>query len=178
MDKNSGVRLVAIGVAFVVLFSMIVTPKVVDSQVLPDIPRGDVLIVDALHGRLAVTDFNAWKPGVNLGNGIHQMLMDTLWYVDFTSGEWINALAAEKPTYNEDATQMTVDLREGIYWSDGVEFTADDVVYTVKVQMETPGFGYTSSFNTYVENVYAEDRHTVVFEFKESNLRFHYFFTV
>jgi ABC-type dipeptide transport system, periplasmic component len=115
-----------------------------DAQVLPDIPRGDVLIVDALHGRLAVIDFNAWKPGVNLGNGIYQMLMD-MWYVEPTSGEWINALAAKKPIYNEDATQMTLNLRKGIYWSDGVELTADDVVYTVKIQMETSGLIYTTS---------------------------------
>jgi len=115
-----------------------------DAQVLPDIPRGDVLIVDALHGRLAVIDFNAWKPGVNLGNGIYQMLMD-MWYVEPTNGEWINALAAKKPIYNEDATQMTLNLRKGIYWSDGVELTADDIVYTVKIQMETSGLIYTTS---------------------------------
>ena len=34
---------------------------------------------------------------------------------------------------------MTVKLREGIYWSDGVEFTADDLYYTVDLLKKTPG---------------------------------------
>ncbi len=59
--------------------------------------------------------------------------MDTFWYIDpdkGLDGVWDNSLAAEKPIYNADFTEMTVKLRRGIYWSDGVEFTADDVVYT------------------------------------------------
>ena len=148
------------------------------AQVLPKVPRGDLLIVDALHGRLAKTDFNIWKPATQAGNGIQQALMDTLWYVDPTSGEWINALAAEPPIYNEDATVMTVKLRKGIYWSDGVEFTADDVVFTVKTQIEHPGFNYSGTFSAYVKDVYAKDKYTVVFELKKPYPRFHNFFNV
>jgi peptide/nickel transport system substrate-binding protein len=53
--------------------------------------------------------------------------MDTFGYIDPEKGfdgVWENSLAAEKPIYNADFTQMTVKLRRGIYWSDGVEFTA------------------------------------------------------
>ena len=56
--------------------------------------------------------------------------MDTLWYIDpqkGVDGVWDNSLASEKPIYNADFTEMTVKLRKGIFWSDGVEFTADDV---------------------------------------------------
>jgi len=161
---------------FVALIGMLTLT--LTAQVLPKVPRGDLLIVDALHGRLAKTDFNIWKPATQAGNGIQQALMDTLWYVDPTSGEWINALAAEPPIYNEDATVMTVKLRQGIYWSDGVEFTADDVVFTVKVQIENPGFNYSGPFSTYVKDVYAKDKYTVVFELKKPYPRFHNFFNV
>ena len=64
-------------------------------------------------------------------NGLQQLALDTLWYIDPESGldgAWDNSLAAEKPQYNADFTEMTVKLRQGIFWSDGVEFTADDVV--------------------------------------------------
>ena len=40
------------------------------------------------------------------------MLMDALWYVDPQTGEWINALAAEEPEYNEDFTKMTIKIRK------------------------------------------------------------------
>ncbi|MCB0113289.1 MAG: hypothetical protein KDD84_04355, partial [Caldilineaceae bacterium] len=58
---------------------------------------------------------------------------------------------------------MTVKLREGIYWSDGVEFTADDLIYTVQVQKDNPGWGYTGQFGRYVESMEKPDDYTVVF---------------
>ena len=48
-----------------------------------------------------------------------------------------------KPIYNADFTQMTVKLRKGIFWSDGVEFTADDVVYTIQTHMKTNGLRWS-----------------------------------
>ena len=75
-------------------------------------------------------------------SGLQQLALDALWYIDpdaGVNGVWDNALAAEKPIYNADYTQMTVKLRQGLYWSDGVEFTADDLYYTVDIQMKTPG---------------------------------------
>ena len=52
---------------------------------------------------------------------------------------WDNSLASEPPIYNDDFTEMTVKLRPGIYWSDGVEFTADDVVFTINTHLDTNG---------------------------------------
>ena len=47
-------------------------------------------------------------------------MSETLWYRDQETGERINGVAASDPVYNEDFTQMNVDLRDNIYWSDGV----------------------------------------------------------
>jgi peptide/nickel transport system substrate-binding protein len=51
------------------------------------------------------------------------------------AGELVPALAAEIPTVEnggvaEDFTSITWTLKEGLLWSDGTEFTADDVVFT------------------------------------------------
>ena len=110
--------------------------------------------------------------------------MDTLWYIDPDFGlngqVWDNSLAADKPKYNADFTEMTVKLREGIDWSDGVAFTADDVVYTVEAQMADPaGFANNGPrFVANVEIVTAPDKYTVVFKLKKPNSRFHAAFTV
>ena len=110
-------------------------------------------------------------------NHIRQTFMfDSFWYVDQLTGEWINSLAEEGPIYNEDYTQMTVKLRKGIYWSDGVEFTADDVVFTVEYLMKTPGMRWSAELNQYVESVSKPDDYTVIFKLKEPNNRFHYYF--
>ncbi|MFN3698921.1 MAG: ABC transporter substrate-binding protein, partial [Dictyoglomus sp.] len=116
-------------VFLVLLILSLLGSSVTLSQVLPTLPRSETLIVDALHGRLAnPKDFNFWKPGVSVGNGTQQMLLDGLWYLDPQTGKIIYALAESDPIYNKDFTKMTVKLRKGIYWSDGKPFTADDVV--------------------------------------------------
>lgn len=109
-----------------------------------DLPRKQTLIVENPEGTVKNAGwFNIWA--VNAGGqstGLHQLGMDTFWYIDPNSGVdgvWDNSLASEKPIYNADFTEMTVKLRKGIFWSDGVEFSAADVMYTIETHMKTPG---------------------------------------
>ena len=152
-------------------------------EVAPGVPREQCIILENPTGVvLPADDFNRWRPGSNTySTGFQQLTLDALWYIDpdaGVDGVWDNALAAEKPIYNEDFTQMTVKLREGLYWSDGVEFTADDLYYTVDVQMKTPGFNYNGLFAGNIDRLEQPDRNTVVFYLKTPNSRFHSAFTV
>jgi len=152
-------------------------------EVAPGVPRGETLILENPTGRVVpADDFNRWRPGIQSSStGFQQLALDALWYIDPDAGidgVWDNSLAAEKPIYNEDFTQMTVKLREGIFWSDGVEFTADDLVYTVETQKNTPGLAYTGQFSKYVASIEKPDNYTVVFNLTEPNSRFHGLFTV
>ena len=140
-------------------------------------PRNETLIADILTGKVGNPgNFNFWATWVGNDKGLQQLVIDPLWIADYVTGEMINVLAKENPIYNDDLTTMTVKLREGIYWNDGVPFTADDVVYTVELSMATPGFGYHTQFNQDVAKVYKTDDYTVVFELTQPNSRFHYNF--
>ena len=145
------------------------------------IPREEALIIQGPAAQNAEW-FNLWAPGGGASNnGLQQLTADTFWFINPDgSGDaaWTNALASEKPIYNDDFTEMTVKLKQGIYWSDGVEFTADDVVYTVETQIAHPGMGWSAPFSVNVESVEAPDRDTVVFHLKSPNSRFHTLFTV
>ena len=107
------------------------------AEVAPGIPRAETLILEDPTGRnVPPEDFNRWRNPApqTWSNGFQQLALDALWYIDPDAGidgVWDNSAAAEKPIYNDDFTQMTVKLRQGLYWSDGVEFTADDLIYTV-----------------------------------------------
>jgi peptide/nickel transport system substrate-binding protein len=152
-------------------------------EVAPNVLRTETLILENPTGRVVpADDFNRWRPGVqSASTGLQQLCLDSLWYIDpdeGLNGVWENALAEEKPIYNADFTQMTVKLRRGIYWSDGVEFTADDLIYTVDAQKNTPGMAYTGQFQTYVDRIEKPDNYTVIFYFKVPNSRFHGLFTV
>jgi len=150
-----------------------------DREIAPGVLRSETLILENPTGRVVpADDFNRWRPGIqSASTGLQQLALDALWYIDPDAGidgVWDNSLAAEKPIYNEDFTQMTVKLREGIYWSDGVEFTAEDVAYTVETLKATPGMNYNGQFNKYVASVEIPDRYTVVFNLTEPNSRLLY----
>ncbi|SHJ25170.1 ABC transporter substrate-binding protein [Wenxinia saemankumensis] len=145
------------------------------------LPREDTLIIQGPAAQNADW-FNLWAPGGGASpNGNQQLSADTLWFINPEgSGDdaWQNALAASRPIYNDDFTQMTVELKDGIFWSDGEPFTAEDVVYTVETQMANPGMNWSAPFTINVESVEAPDDHTVVFNLNAPNSRFHTLFTV
>ncbi|HEX8046540.1 ABC transporter substrate-binding protein [Rhizobium sp.] len=170
----------AFGVALAT-FGLVAAAK---AQEYTTLPRKETLIVENPEGTIKNPGwFNVWvNGGGGVSTGLQQLTMDTLWYIDPEQGlggsAWDNSLAADKPQYNDDFTQMTVKLRKGLYWSDGVEFTADDVVYTVKTQMDHPGMNWSAAFSVQVASVEAPDPYTVVFKLKKPNSRFHAIFTV
>jgi len=151
-------------------------------DVAPGVPRHETLILENPEGRIADPGrFNRWASGGGDSTGLQQLALDTLWYIDADAGidkPWNDSLAGAPPIYNEDFTQMTVKLREGIYWSDGVEFTADDVIFTVETLMANPTMEFGAQLKLNVDKVYKTDDYTVVFDLTKPNSRFHAIFTV
>ena len=86
---------------------------------------------------------------------------------------------------NEDQTEITFSLEEGVKWHDGVEFTADDVVFTyqtmadpdyvaaggVRTSYVEPLLGYEAYVNgetDVFQGVVADSEYQVTFKFKET----------
>ncbi|MCF3934896.1 ABC transporter substrate-binding protein [Acuticoccus sp. M5D2P5] len=174
----------AIGRTLTVAVSTLAATTVAFAQSqVTDLPREQTLIVENPEGTIKNASwFNYWS--VNAGGrstGLQQLCMDTLWYVDSDEGldgAWDNSLAAEPPQYNDDFTEMTVKLREGLTWSDGEPFTADDVLFTVETHKNSNGLYWSAPIQINVEEATAPDPHTVVFKLKKPNSRFHIIFTV
>ena len=144
------------------------------ADVLGTFPRQETLIVRQLTGRVGSPDnMNLWVGWKWQDRGLQNLATEPLWSVDFATGEIINGLAAGDPVYNEDFTELTIPLREGVAWDDGEPFTAADVVFTVETLMEYDGFGAHTFFVDNVASVTAVDDYTVKFELNQSNSRFH-----
>jgi len=148
-----------------------------------DLPREQLLILENPEGTIKNAGwFNIWA--INAGGqttGLHQNVMDTFWYIDpdhGIDGVWDNSLATEKPIYNKDFTEMTVKLRPGIFWSDGVEFTADDVVFTIETHLKTSGLRWSAPVQVNVAAIEKKSPTEVLFKLKKPNSRFHALFTV
>ena len=167
----------------IVLGSMVLGLQAYAAEDLTSLPRNQTLIARTRKAR-SKTPAGSTSGRSNAGGqstGLQQLGMDTLWYIDpgqGINGVWENSLASEKPIYNKDFTEMTVKLRDGSDWSDGVEFTADDVVYTIEEHLKTEGLRLDPAVPVNVDSVSAPDKYTVVFKLKKPNSRFHALFTV
>jgi len=102
-----------------------------------DIPRKDTFI--AVRGGTGgkFTEWDQWNPFVPVAN--HQFAVGVMYeplayYSAFADKEimWL----AESYKFSPDYKELTIKVRPGIKWSDGVDFTADDVTYTLNACKE------------------------------------------
>jgi len=114
-----------------------------------------------------------------------KMVFDGL--LDYDSGTTIMPRLAESlPTVSADGTVYTFKLRKGVKFSNGREFTADDVVYTITRVLDpasgSPGAGFFVGIKgaqefidgsvTTVEGIQALDANTVEFTLSAPDVTF------
>lgn len=81
---------------------------------------------------------------------------------------------AEGFEFSDDGLTLTFTLREGVLWSDGEPFSADDVVYTFETVrdaagIDSPALAAMTGETAYVDSVTAVDETTVQFTFNRLN---------
>ena len=103
------------------------------------------------------TVFNPLMPRIETDQGIWFALFNPLWRAD-PDGTFVAELAAEVPTLENggisaDGLTWTIKLRRGVKWHDGVEFTAEDVKYTLGL-LNDPNFrAYTRQGHGLVRDI-------------------------
>jgi peptide/nickel transport system substrate-binding protein len=83
-------------------------------------------------------------------------------------------LAAGPEQWNEDFTEVVIPIREGVEWSDGTPFTAEDAAFTLNILKENPTLAYGATMQQWVEDAAAVDDLTLRITLTEPNPRFVY----
>ncbi len=81
-------------------------------------------------------------------------------------GEYVPVLAKELPTVSEDGLVVTWKLLEGVKWSDGSDFTCDDVKFTMEGALSDLSQVSASGYRD-IESLDCPDPYTVVATFGE-----------
>lgn len=139
------------------------------------VPRDKTLIVmfGGTDGQFTTTGLaNPYGPGAE---NAHRQVMgafEPLFFYSAWSGEETPWLATDA-SYNEDYTELTVNLREGVEWSDGTPFTSKDIVFTINMLMaNAPLLRWSTEIKAWVESAEALDDLTVLIKFYEPRPRF------
>ena len=101
-------------------------------------------------------NFNPYSPTKIGGLGT---IYESLFFVTNVNTEDFTPLLGTEYTWNADGTQLDITLREGVTWSDGEPFTADDVVFTFQLIKDTPAIN-TGGFKGEVTKI--DDTHVSI----------------
>lgn len=144
------------------------------AAVAQDVPREETVIFDLDRTIRDPENFN-WMTdgtGVRRMQGAHQGMWEPLFMLgaDGSLEPWLGLAVESNDTFDE----WTLTLRDGVTWSDGEAFNADDIVFSVNMILENEELTAreVAQLRSEVETVAKIDDLTVQFNLKAPNPRF------
>ena len=123
------------------------------------------------------TNHDVWNvySGVSHQDGPALIFEPLAFYSAFSDTEypWL----AESWEYSADFTELTINTRQNVNWSDGTPFGAHDVAYTIEHLRSTPGLPHSGQIQADVESVELIDDNTLLVKFLGPRPKFLYFMT-
>ena len=138
-----------------------------------DVAREDTVVFDIDRTIRDPGNFNWFTPGIKRQHGAHQAMWEPLFILNYETGA-IDPWLATGFTANDAQDAWTITLRDGVRWSDGEVFDADDVVFTVDMVLENADLTEreANAVRSQVAHVEKIDDLTVRFHLNAPNPRF------
>lgn len=166
------------------LIMLVIIPAVAQDD-LAEVPRERTLILDCLDSPCQSGQINDWNifnpylPATVGRTGYNFMLEPLYFYNAYAEEDNIIPWIAESHEYNDDFTEVTVNIRDGVKWDDGTPWTANDLVFTINMLRENaPTLLFSVNMQTWVESAEVVDDLTAKITLTSPNPRFIFtFFT-
>jgi peptide/nickel transport system substrate-binding protein len=138
-----------------------------------EVPREKTLVL-GWWGSAELQDWNIMTPFA-IGGGYQQgtnIVYEGMAYWNAFRDETI-MWQAESYAYNDDFTELTINLRPEVEWSDGTPFTSEDVVYTISHLKDiAPDVRHSGEIAALTEDVVAVDAQTVLITMTQPSPRY------
>lgn len=173
-DSRSRARLVwALLLLAIVALVVLIPAKHPDATGDP-VARADTVIFDLDRSIKNPRNFNWLTPGVKRLHGAHQAMWEPLFVLNYANGDlepWLGLSVVSNSTHDV----WTLTLRQGVEWSDGEQFDADDVVFTANMLIESDAISAREAirFKGQVVGARKLDAYTVEFHLSKPNPGFH-----
>ncbi len=137
------------------------TPSIsANAQTVTNSNNSVLTIGGPIQGSYTSKNFN---PFVSTSIATSGTIYEPLFYSDMVNNKTWDLLGVKK-TWSNHATVLTVNLRHGVKWSDGVPFTAKDVVFTFNIIKKYPAADANGVWN-YLKSVKEVNPYEVRFTF-------------
>lgn len=153
-------------VASVAVASLVVSalPMPAAAQGLAEVPRNKTFIFSPwgfMNELGNPENWNVYNQGTAINNQREMGLkgiLEALFYTNLNTGDLI-PWQGESYEYNEDFTEITLKLRDGVTWCDGVQMTSDDVKYTLEAlrDVDDASITYSSIYAEWLDEVEVVD---------------------
>jgi peptide/nickel transport system substrate-binding protein len=141
------------------------------------VPRSRTLVTDCVDfgtcsGQFKDYDsFNPYVPGQVTRTG-YNFLYEPLYFYN-AYGDTLLHWIGTGHEFNEDYTAVTVHIRDGVEWSDGHPWTAEDLVFTIDMlKAHAPNLGFSVDMQAWVKQATVLDPLTAHIELTAPNPRF------
>ena len=134
--------------------------------------RAKKLILDFHGGRIQSPQlFNPFVTGFVINAGFHQAMSEPLFILNYQTGD-LEPWLGDSFTSNDKLDEWTLKIKDGILWSDGEAYDADDIVFTMGLLMKHADLSWAAGITQWVDKVTKVDPLTIKFKLKEPNPRF------
>lgn len=151
--------------------------KVVEKEVgIRNVPRERTLVIYFGGSGGTWTDAgigNPYATGYTHQNGDAACIEGCEYYSAFADYHW--PWLVESHAYSDDLTELTLNVRKGVEWSDGTPFTAKDIVFTLNMLAKhAPTLRNSGRVKEWVKEATAPDDFTVKIKFNTPQPRFYF----